>query len=228
MLLLALTVRGLADEPERHLFILSGQSNMTGGLAKGFTETVGKEFGAGNIEVAMSMKSGRGIRFWVADYEAPEGSRLAGKKSADNGSEYPKLLNAAEKTGDARSFASVTFVWMQGESDGGNGMSAAYAESFRKLRKRLMADLGLKRMNTVIGRISDFGLHGDKADGWREVRDAQVKLAEELENGAWIDTDDLNDAEGKPEGHLHYPKEQSIALGNRFANRAIGLIRDRR
>jgi hypothetical protein len=113
---------------------------------------------------------------------------------------------------------------MQGESDAMNGRSALYEASFMKLRKRLMDDLGLKTMHVIIGRISDFGLHGEKAEGWRGVRETQERLAKQLEHAAWVDTDDLNNVEGKPDGDLHYPAQPSVVLGKRLADKAIELI----
>lgn len=35
---------------------------------------------------------------------------------------------------------------------------------------------------------------------------------------------DLNDVEGKPQGDLHYPKEGSIAVGRRLAEKAIEMM----
>lgn len=226
--LLCLGFAGLATSQEpaktsRHLFILSGQSNMTGELEKGFAEKVMEKFGAENTVIVRSMKSGRGIRFWVADYEEPASSDLGLSKAKDNGSEYPVLLQAVRKAGDARSFQTVTFVWMQGESDANRGLGAAYAAAFRELHKELTGDLGIQSMPVVIGRISDYGLHGEKADSWREVRAVQEKLAGEFA-GAWVDTDDLNDIEGKPEGDLHYPGEQRVALGRRLGEKAVAVV----
>lgn len=210
-----------------HQFILSGQSNMTGDLERGFREKVTAAYQADQVTIVRSMKSGRGIRFWVADYGAPAGSvddAVTGAKPSENGSQYPILLEAVRKAGDARKFKTVTLVWMQGESDAIKGRADLYEESFQRLQQRLMDDLGLETMNVVIGRISDYGLRGDKAEGWRGMREAQERLAKTLKHAAWVDTDDLNDVEGKPDGDLHYPKESSVVLGQRLAEKAIGLL----
>jgi hypothetical protein len=61
---------------------------------------------------------------------------------------------------------------------------------------------------------------------WINMREAQVKLAKSHADGAWIDTDDLNGGEaGVPGGELHYPKAESVTLGERFAAQAIKMIR---
>jgi hypothetical protein len=208
-----------------HLFILSGQSNMTGQLEKGFTAAASKMLGKDNITVVRSMKSGRGIRFWVKDYALPEGHEYAGKLVNGNGSEYPKLLQAVKAAGDTGSFATVTFVWMQGESDANRNLAVAYEKSFNTLLGNLKTDLGLKEMRFVIGRISDYGLHGDKANAWKQMRAAQVRLAESDELGAWIDTDDLNGGDAThPQGELHYPPGDSFKLGERFAEQACKTL----
>lgn len=205
-----------------HLFILSGQSNMTGGLENGFTDAASKALGKENITVVRSMKSGRGIRYWVKDYSLPEGHELAGKLISGNGSEYPNLLQAVKAAGDARFFASVTLIWMQGESDANRNLAVAYERSFNTLLGNLKTDLGLERMRFVIGRISDYGLHGETEEAWRQMRAAQVRLAESDELGAWIDTDDLNGGDAAhPQGELHYPAEKCAALGERFAEKAV-------
>ena len=49
----------------------------------------------------------------------------------------------------------------------------------------------------------------------------QVKLAEDAKHGEWIDTDDLSE----PEHGVHFPKENYQKLGQRFAEKAIELIR---
>lgn len=205
-----------------HLFILSGQSNMTGGLEQGFTETVTKALGKDQVMIVRSMKSGRGIRFWVKDYDLPEGHELHGKLTGGNGEEYSKLLQAVKDAGDARAFKTVTFIWMQGESDAGRDLSVAYEKSFKSLYNQLKSDLGLEKMHFVIGRISDHGLHGDSEAGWKRMRELQVHIAESDKMGAWIDTDDLNGGDEKnPHGELHYPPAQCPLVGERFAKKAL-------
>jgi hypothetical protein len=128
-------------EKNGHLFILSGQSNMTGGLEKGFTRAVSEALGKEQVTIVRSMKSGRGIRYWLKNYELPEDHELHGKLKAGNGEEYPKLLQAVQTAGDTRGFKTVTFIWMQGESDAGRDLGAAYEKSFNALLNHLKTDL---------------------------------------------------------------------------------------
>jgi hypothetical protein len=211
-----------ADGKSGHLFILSGQSNMTGGLVTGFAEAVTKALGKDQVSIVHCMRGGRGIRFWVKDYDLPESHELHGKLKNGNGEEYPRLLQAIKDAGDARAFKTVTLIWMQGESDAGRDLAVAYGKSFETLRNQLKSDLGLEKMYFVIGRISDFGLHGESKEGWKRMREQQVRIAESDKMGAWIDTDDLNGGDEKnPHGELHYPSEQCPKLGERFGKRAL-------
>jgi hypothetical protein len=212
-----------AKKPEQHLFILSGQSNMTAGLTKGFTDTVENAFGKENVTVAMSMKSGRGLRYWCSDYRYSNNQKPSEQEQADNGSLYKPLIDAVKTAAGDKSFDTVTFIWMQGESDAGKGRADVYAENFLKLLDRLKADLKRESMPFVIGRISD---HDMTNPNWTSMREVQVKLAESHPDSAWIDTDDLNGGEaGVPGGELHYPKAESVTLGVRFATKAIEMIR---
>lgn len=209
-------------EQRGHLFILSGQSNMTGGLETGFASAVTKALGKDQVTIVRSMRSGRGIRFWLKDYELPEVHELHGKLRSGNGEEYPRLLQAIKDAGDVRAFKTVTLIWMQGESDANRDLGVAYEKSFNALLTNLKTDLGIEKMHFVIGRISDHGLHGESEEAWKRMREVQVRLAESNKLGAWIDTDDLNGGDEKnPHGELHYPSEQCPKLGERFGKKAI-------
>lgn len=216
-------VANTVKKPEQHLFILSGQSNMTAGLTKGFTDTVENAFGKENVTVAMSMKSGRGLRYWCSDYRYSDNHKPSEQEQADNGSLYKPLIDAVETAAGDKFFGRVTFIWMQGESDALKGRGDVYAENFLKLLDKLKTDLKRETMPFVMGRISD---HDMKNPNWTSMREVQVKLAESHADGAWIDTDDLNGGEASiPGGEMHYPKAESVTLGVRFANKAIAMIR---
>ena len=207
-----------------HLFVLSGQSNMTGGLKAGFDKTVEDTFGKDKVVVVHHSKSGRGIRFWDKDYEFPENYKFPGKgvpserTKLQHGQEYGPLIEKAREAYDGKPFDTITFVWMQGESDGKRGLGPAYEKSFLRLLGRLKTDLGRKDVAFVIGRINDSYVSDPN---WKAMRDVQVKLAQDAEDGEWIDTDDLSE----PEHGVHFPKENYPKLGQRFAEKVIELIR---
>ena len=61
-------------KPQKHLFILSGQSNMAALNPKvSFIPAVEKEYGKENVLVVKNAHSGRPIRKWYRDYQYPKG-----------------------------------------------------------------------------------------------------------------------------------------------------------
>ena len=189
----------------------------------GFTKTVEDSFGKDKVVVVQHSKSGRGIRFWDKDYEFPKNYKFPGKGAPSertklqHGQEYAPLIEKAREAFNERLFESVTFVWMQGESDGGRGLAPAYEKSFLRLLGRIKKDLGRKDIAFVIGRINDSKMSDPS---WTAMRKVLVKVAEDVEHGEWIDTDDLSE----PEHGVHFPKENYPILGIRFAEKAITLI----
>lgn len=228
LLALGLTLMSLAQAGEKagHLFILSGQSNMTGNLKKGFQETVTKTLGEEQVSLVHCSRGGRGIRFWVADYALPEDHPMTAlSKNKSNGEEFTRLVKAVKDACDATSFKTVHLIWMQGESDANRDLGAAYERSFKVLVERLEKELGVEEMHFVIGRISDYGLFNDKKEAWTRMRTVQEKLGDEDSRGAWIDTDDfIPKTEKQPKGDLHYPSEESVQLGERFGKAALQQI----
>ena len=226
LLLFSTAITSASTETGKHLFILSGQSNMTGGLKAGFAKKVEDTYGKENTVVVHHSKSGRGIRFWDKDYRFPDHYRFPGKgipserSKQQHGQEYGPLIGKVREAIEGNSFDTVTFVWMQGESDGGRGLGSVYEESFLRLLRRIKEDLGRKDVGFVIGRINNSRMSDPN---WKYVREVQVKLAKDAEHGAWIDTDDLSDSEHG----VHFPRENYSKLGQRFAKKAIDLIRKR-
>ena len=214
-----------AEEKSGHLFILCGQSNMTGAVKKGFAEVVTKALGEENVTIVHQCKPGRGIRFWVADYKLPDDhpmAKLSNNKS--NGENFPHLVEKAKAAGDATKFKTVSFIWMQGESDAGRDLSVAYEESFKKLTTRLKKELGIEEMAFVIGRINDVGLYGDenRKAAWARMRKVQEKLGNNDPLGTWIDTDDFITEDHKhAKGNIHYLGEMPVKLGQRLGEAAL-------
>ena len=217
-----------AEGNKKHLFILSGQSNM-GALKPeiSFTPTVEAAFGKDKVIVVKQAQGGSPIRCWYKKWKAPEGATKLGKFKV--GQVYDWLMNRhVRKVMKDQKFESIVFVWMQGERDAKTGMADVYKASLKGLIKQLRDDIGRQDMHVIIGRISDHG--NGKFDGqWNKVREAQVKVADDDPLAAWIDTDDLNNIHsgktGRIEDDLHYSKEGFKILGERFAEKAIELIK---
>lgn len=213
-----------AQTPAKHLFVLSGQSNMQGlRPAESFTPTVESAFGKDHVIVVFDALGGQPIRRWYKQWKPESGDGPEAK-----GDLYDRLMKkVAAATKDAK-IESVTFVWMQGERDANEKHGKVYGASLKGLVKQLQTDLKLDSINVVIGRLSDFDMENKKYAHWTMVRDVQVKVAESLPRGAWVDTDDLNDGlnrRGKAiKNDLHYSAEGYKVLGKRFADAAIELI----
>lgn len=215
---------GLFAKEGKHLFILSGQSNMAGlKPEESFTPAVEKKFGKENVIVVFDAHGGQPIRRWYKEWK-PEGGAVAPK----NGDLYDRLMKKVEPAIKDQTVATVTFLWMQGERDANEGHGSVYEASMKGLVKQLANDLGREDVNVVIGRLSDFGLKKGGYKDWKTVREAQVKVAEDAPKGAWVDTDDLNDGKARNgkeiKDDLHYSAEGYVTFGSRLAEASIKLI----
>lgn len=237
--ILALTLSGQAQEKKEktHLFVLSGQSNMYHmKSAVSFAPAVKAAFGEDRVIIAQNAKRGAAIRNWDKDYvwpedrKVPQGRKRPGDKEktreeflANFGNLYDSLMETIKKNTEGKTYDTVTFVWMQGESDSGDESVPQYEESFNRVLKRLKSDLGVEDMNVVIGRLSDYS----DRPAWMQMRELQMKMADAHPNWAWVNTDDLNDVEkgGKKANDLHYTEEGYKILGERFAGKAIELLK---
>lgn len=228
LLLVFSSAKVAAEDRHRHLFILSGQSNMTGGLESGFRHAVESHYGSENTTVVHHCKPGRGIRFWDVKYRFPQGYRIPGtgqppsdRSKNQHGQVYASLIQKVRQACKEKSHDTVTLIWMQGESDGMRGLAAVYGESFLRLLERLKTDLKREDLFFVIGRINNAPMNGAAAKKqWQQMREVQVKLAEKARHGTWIDTDDFHE----PDYGIHFPRNRYPDLGARFAARAIGQI----
>jgi lysophospholipase L1-like esterase len=218
-----------------HLFILSGQSNMRGlKPEQSFIPAVQKAFGENQCIVVHSGWSGATIQQWYKEWKDSTGALP--KNPALTGALYDKMMIKVNPAIKDTKLTSVTFVWMQGESDTKPLQSEVYKASFLGVLEQLKKDLNITEINHVVGRISDFGIQGKgKNPHWQIVRDVLVELGTESPCGAWVDTDDLNDGKqsrGKDEpreivevtNDLHYTDEGYVILGQRFADKSIELI----
>jgi hypothetical protein len=214
------------SEEGKHLFILSGQSNMRAPLPEAFRESVSKVFGADRVIVVTVARPSQPINQWYKQWSPPEG--VDAGKVKNIGSMYESLLNGVNRAIAGKELASVTFIWMQGEADAGNGWGSVYEKSFYGVLDQLKADLGVESINFVLGRINDHWLPEKGVVDGELVRGVQVEMAEEKANGDWVDTDDLNTGLN-PWGIYeidggHFPTPAYRVLGQRFARKACILI----
>ena len=214
-----------ADEQGKHLFILSGQSNMKGLQPEiSFTPAVESELGKDNVIVVLDAESAQPIRRWYKNWKPKEGN---GPKIT--GDLYDRLMKKVSAATKGKKLQTVTFVWMQGETDASQQHGEVYAVSLKGLLDQLSNDLGRNDINFVIGRISDFCLENEECFHWTLVRKAQIEVAEADPHGTWVNTDDLNDGKNRKgkevKNDLHYSAEGYITLGKRFAEESVALIK---
>ncbi len=216
LVLSASVLYGAEAEKKARLFILSGQSNMAGLDPKvSFTPAVKEAFAGDEVIVVKDASGGMPIRCWYKEWK-PAG----GEKPKGNGRLYKRLMDRVNAAIKDKTLTSVTFVWMQGERDANEKHGEVYADSLKGLITQVRDDLKREDVGVVIGRISDFDMKNKRYPHWTMVREAQVKVAGEDPRCEWVDTDDLNG--GKND--LHYNKPGYKTLGERFAEKAIGLI----
>ena len=209
----------------KHLFILSGQSNMAGlNPEESFTPTVENEFGKENVIVVKFAQGGQPIRRWYRDWKPPHGTVPEYKSDL-----YDSLMIRVNNKIINEKIATVTFVWMQGERDAREEFAAVYEQSLAGLYAQLSEDLNRDDINFVIGRLSDFDMKNERYPHWTRVRDIQVKVAESDSRFAWINTDDLNDGVNRAgkeiQNDLHMSAQGYKIMGKRFADKAIELIK---
>ena len=215
---------GHAIADEKHLFILSGQSNMQGHRPEeAFTPAVEKALGRENVVVVQDALGGQPIQRWFKEWTGPDGAA-----SEESGDLYDRLMNKVEEAVADSDFDTVTFCWMQGERDAKMEWGKVYERSLRGLYAQLCKDLGRDDIRFVIGRLSDFDLKNQRYPHWTLIREIQVKVAESDTKFAWVDTDDLNDGtnrQGKSiSNDLHYSAEGYKTFGLRMAKEALRLM----
>ena len=203
----------------KHLFILSGQSNMAGLNPKvSFTPAVEKSFAKENVIVVKSAKGGQPIRRWYKNWKSANGT-----PSKNNGDLYDtmmKLVNAAIKD---QEIASVTFVWMQGERDAKTKEYSVYGESLKGLVEQIQDDLKRKDVNVVVGRLGKGQLEGKPwSKDWAALRKVQEDLCEADSKWELVDCDDLE----MRKDNLHFTPQGYKGMGERFAAKAIGLVKE--
>tara|TARA_Y100001954_G_scaffold104805_1_gene114056 strand:+ start:282 stop:986 length:705 start_codon:yes stop_codon:yes gene_type:complete len=223
-LLVIVISNSLYADNAKHLFILSGQSNMQGHRPQeAFTPAVEKALGKGNVIVVQDALGGQPIQRWFKDWKSP-----AGEKPKTTGDLYDRLMSKVNSEIKGEKLKTVTLIWMQGERDAKMLWGPVYEASLLGLHAQLSTDLKRTDIGFVIGRLSDFDLGNKRYPHWTKVREAQVKVADSSPRFVWVDTDDLNDGKNRRgkeiKDDLHYSAEGYKTLGKRFAESALKLI----
>ncbi len=213
-----------AEESGKHLFILSGQSNMARFKpALWFTPGISEALGADNVIVSFHAQGGQPISKWYKEWKSGKG-----ETDPDAGKIYDTMMEATKAKMEGEKIRTVTFVWMQGEADSKAKNSDVYLASLNGLKKQLEQDLKRTDLNFIIGRLSDSGLYRRRDKKrvenvhWEGIRNAQQAFADASQRAVWIDTDDLNGEKNalhliKPEGYQ--------TLGKRYVKAAVELVK---
>ena len=227
-------ISSCTENKKKHLFILSGQSNMVLLDEKEtFIPILEKKFGKNMILVVKDAKGGEPIRRWYKKWneKSKEDDNLnpINEYRKDSiGNMYDKLITKVEKITIGKKIESITFIWMQGERDARENLAQYYEKSLFGLYNQLSKDLNRDNINFIIGRINDFDLKNLNYKHWTKIREIQVKFAESNDKFSWIDTDDLNDGYNKKGDSIYNDLHMSVVgyktLGKRFAEKAIELI----
>ena len=154
------------DSNKKHLFILSGQSNMHGMKVKdSFGPAIEKEFGKDSIVIVKTAHGGTAIKQWAYS-----------RKRNTHGPAYHGLMSKVKEATTNLKFDSVTFIWMQGESDALQKKSKQYYKSsLKSIMTQIKKDLSLEKFYFVLGRISDHQLDNPY---WTGIREALVEIAD--------------------------------------------------
>lgn len=230
VVILFITALGVAQparaQDAKHLFILSGQSNMRQPLPESFRTCVEQVFGEDRAIVVTVARPSQPIRKWVKDWAPPSG--VEAKPDEKQGELYDSLLKAVQKKVGDKRLASVTYIWMQGEADAKAGWGAVYKKSFLSIIDQLKEDLDQDNINFVVGRINDYWLPSNNTADGDHIRAIQQQLGEENAHGDWINTDDLNRGVNPWGGFSfndgHFPPPAYRVMGQRFAHKACKLI----
>jgi len=223
--LIAFIISSCVSKQEgKHLFILSGQSNMAGlKPEESFTPAIKEKFGEENVIVVKDALGGQAIRCWYQDWKPLEGNEPKAQPDL-----YDTLMTKVYLAIENEKIATVTFIWMQGERDAREMHGEVYEKSLTGLYRQLSNDLERKDINFIIGRLSDFDMLNEKYIHWTMIRDIQVKVAESNPRFDWINTDDLNDGVNRGgkeiKNDLHMAEVGYEIMGKRFADKSIQLI----
>ena len=119
-----------AEESGKHLFILSGQSNMARFKpAFWFTPGINEALGADNVIVTFHAQGGQPISKWYKQWKSGKGETDPGA-----GKIYDAMMGATQTKIDGEKVLTATFIWMQGEADSKAQNSDVYLASLNGLK----------------------------------------------------------------------------------------------
>ena len=225
----------------KHLFILSGQSNIQRLKLETITTPLLDAFDRDQILLVKEAWGGKPLQRWYKSWQpaagAPPPAYPNGKNVALFGDLYLRLTSAIKSTitshniytGTEGHIASATLIWLQGEEDTCAYRAESYAQHLMAFMQQCQTDIRSltgQPLNYVIGRINRYGINcAESALYWQQVRNAQVTVAEQLQTQGlqqgwrshWIDTDNFDCADDQ----LHFSEQGYQQLGAAFVTAAL-------
>ncbi len=234
---------------EARVFLLAGQSNMSGaGLFdelkkseqkapegvkiwnKNEWQDVGPGVSANEGRFGPELAFGRAMRKAFPDdaiyliKTASGGTSMHKHWNVESGTMRKRFLETAQAALKNLDKERVKYeidgmLWMQGESDAAQGKGAEYEESLKKFIKDMRREFKEREMPFIMGQILPTF---DKPEGNGPlVRAAQATVAKELKKVAVFDTDDFDRI-----NKGHYNHEGQIELGNTFAEHLLEMMEE--
>ena len=165
---------------------------------------------------------------WNGDTKAPQRTNFyPGENATDpnQGKLYRKMIQRFKQGIKALKNQGHTpvirgFVWMQGEQDSKNVLSATqYATSLKQLKSRLAEDLGLKSLPMSYGQVLPYSPALPRFTHRKEVReqmahaDMNSSQPESIPQARMVSTDTFP----LRKDHVHYNAEGQLMLGKALA-----------
>ena len=133
LLLSIISVGLFADTEAKHLFVLSGQSNMQGHRPEeAFTPIVEKALGKDRVIVVQDALGGQPIHRWWKQWKDPKGV-----KPNQTGDLYDRLMVKVNAVIGGQKIKTICFVWMQGERDAKMSWGKLYEKALLGLHAQL-------------------------------------------------------------------------------------------
>lgn len=189
---------------DRHLVILSGQSNMARMPLKYFSDVLHGEIGTNHTIIVKHAIGGMPISQWDENL---------------NGRIYKTLIKKVKDAlieNDGHELTSVTFIWAQGASDAIYNREDAYLLSFDNLLFQLKRDLDYENIRLIIARTVDCL----PLIQYAEIREIQEFIGNTYPNAIWVNVDDLNGFWNA----VHLSWAGYKALGKRYADIVLNDI----
>ncbi len=167
---------------------------------------------------------------WNPEWSADKAKEVERGEMKQNLKLYQKHIDIIEDnlkalTESNRSYEIIGMVWLQGENDAANEVSAlSYERNLMKLVEYYRKDLNSPNMPFIIGQINST--YGKFKSGPSVVREAMVNVAAKVDKVGIIHTSTDRKWSDYPKhsDNVHYNTEGQVRFGIAFANELLKLL----